>query len=100
MSETKQEREARLLDELYHRKRAGANGQLWCIEVLYDHEGEVKRYQLPNQYSKELLKFRETIIQAGLMLPTRAEKGQYIIVLPWNIVSINVTRQDRFFEPK
>lgn len=97
--ETEQERQSREAEELYQRKKAGKAGRLWSIEVLYHYEHEAKRYMITNLYSKELMRFRETVITAGVMIPTREEKGEYIIVLPWHIITLRVTRQSRFFEP-
>jgi hypothetical protein len=100
MKESPEQRDARLGMELDERKKVGAAGNLWSIEVLYEYGRETKRHQVCNLYSKELMKFRETVISAGLLLPVREEKGEYIIVLPWHIITINVNKQPRFFEPK
>jgi hypothetical protein len=68
---------------------------LVSIEVYYDHGAELKRYALKNVTMKKLKEFRDTIISAGLMLPTAVD--EWIIVLPNNIRSVVVTRQKQFF---
>lgn len=99
MQETNEQREARLNDEMAHRKKTGRNGKLWSIAVLYNYGVETKRHQVKNLYSRELMEFRETVIRAGLMLPVGDGKNEWIVVLPWHIISIDVTRQSKFFEP-
>lgn len=100
MSETNEQRESRLNEELYLRKKAGKEGKLWSIELLYNYDMETKRHMIANLYSAELMKFRETVITAGVMIPLREDKGEYIVVLPWHVITITVTRQSSFFEPK
>lgn len=94
-----QANEARKNEELYQRKKAGAKGQLWSVALVYNYDMETKRHMLKNLFTNELMKFRETVITAGAMIPTREEKGEYIVILPWHIISITVTRQSRFFDP-
>lgn len=98
MSETNEQREARLSEELYQLKKLGAAGKLWSIEVVYNYDQETKRYLIKNQTSANLMKFREAVVAAGVMVPTRIEKGEYILVLPWQIITITVNKQSVFFE--
>lgn len=75
---------------------------LFSIEVLYNAENEVKRYMLRNMTAIKLKEFRETIVNAGLMLPADYDSelpdlDQWYIILPHNIKTITVWRQERFF---
>jgi hypothetical protein len=67
----------------------------FTIEVYYDHGPEPVRYVMRNMTAQKLKEFREVIINAGLMIPR--ETDHWIIVLPTQIRSIDVTRQEKFF---
>jgi hypothetical protein len=63
----------------------------------------VSRYVLRNMTTGKLKEFREVIISAGLMMPFDPEVknpgflDQWKIVLPWNIISIDVYKQSKFY---
>jgi hypothetical protein len=68
---------------------------LFSIIVYYNHDGERIRYQVHNFTADKLKQLREVIVNAGLMIPR--EVGYWIIVLPHQIVSIEVCRQKKFY---
>ena len=69
--------------------------QFFTIEVYFLHGSEAGRYLYRNFTGKELKNLRETIIAAGLAIPIDAE--HYKIILPSQITSIEVWRQEKFF---
>lgn len=77
---------------------------LFTIEVLYLFKEETKRYILRNMTADKLKQFRETVVTGGLMLPADYDSelpdlDQWYIILPHNIDTITVWRQQTFFKP-
>lgn len=90
----RREQEQRELDE---RKQLGREGRLFCIEVLFRKgNNETSRMQMPNCTGAEVLQFREGVFKAGLKLPI--DPGRWKIISPWDILDIDITRQNTFFE--
>ena len=81
------------------RRRLGAAGKLWAIEVLYYEDGtpSERRHVLQNQTSGETFNFRRNVFAVGIMLPI--DPGHWKILLPTHIKEIHVYRQSKFFEP-
>lgn len=75
---------------------------LFTIEIYYLNDVELKRYVLRNMTAAKLKEFREVIVCAGLMLPVARtgapdELDHWQIVLPYNIKSIDVWKQKKFY---
>jgi len=96
MAELKNEIES---PEDIERKALGKKGKLWSIEVLAKHGiwgNETKRFARCNLYSSELMQSRKTMFTHGILMPV--DPGHWIIVLPWDIVQIDIYRQKLFIE--
>jgi len=71
--------------------------KIWyTIEVLYRHDNEVKREAIRNVSPQKLIQFREIFFSVGFAVTIDA--SHQIIIAPWNIRSIDVWRQDKFFK--
>lgn len=68
----------------------------YSVEILYQHEAEVIRYVKRNIREERLREFREGIISAGVAIIRGV--GHWAIVLPWQIKSINIYRQDKWIK--
>jgi len=74
----------------------------FTIEVYYSNDAERCRYLLRNMTAAKLKEFREVIVTAGLMLPVARDPGEpdeldhWRIIMPQNILSIDVWRQRSF----
>lgn len=93
MNEPLTPEQQRAIDE---RRAAGKAGKLRTIEVLYKQENAVRMRRLINQNLTELFRFREAVFSVGLMVPV--DPNKWIIVSPWDIISIDVYRQNYFIE--
>lgn len=82
---------------LEEREALGKAGKLWGIEVICRMGPETKRHHLDNQTDDEIMRFRERIFAAGLMLPV--DPGRWVIIPPWDITQIYLNRQSKFFKP-
>lgn len=67
------------------------------VEVYYKQGTETKREVLRNITTKKLKEFRETFFTVGLAVHDKKDPKHWIIVSPFNIVSIDVWKQDKFF---
>jgi hypothetical protein len=73
--------------------------QFFSIEVYYKHGNELKREQYRNITGAKLKEFRETFFTAGVAVMDPADPGRHwTIISPFNIVSIDVYLQDKFFK--
>lgn len=79
------------------RRELGAKKLLWGIEIICRLGVETKRHHLANQTDREVFDFRKNIFVAGIMIPH--EPGVWVVVPPWEITMIFITRQSKFFEP-
>lgn len=72
------------------------------VQVIYKHGNELKSMVSRNWSWQKVKEFRETVFVSGYMVPvfdsTNIDTGAFIIISPWNIVSIDVQKQDHFFE--
>lgn len=80
---------------------------LYTIEVYYNSgHGETCRYVLRNLTAPKLRDVRETIVVAGLALPVATESGMpdelghWRMVLPQQIISIDIYQQKEYFDEK
>lgn len=86
-------------EDLEKRKQAGKEKKLWGIEVMYRHyesPGSVRRHTMKNYFGEELMNFRNTVFTAGIMMPV--DPGHWVIIMPADILQIDVYRQNSFFE--
>lgn len=83
-------------EDLQKRKTLGAEGRLYCIEVLVHHGVEPKRLQMTNYTSKEVYDFREAVYAVGVKI--QIEPRRWIICAPWDIKEIIITQQNKFFD--
>jgi len=73
--------------------------QFFSIEVYYTHGNEVKREIYKNITGSKLKEFRETFFSAGVAVPDPADPAKHwTIISPFNITSIDVWLQDKFFK--
>lgn len=75
---------------------AGKAGNLWTVEILfsaYVSPGELRRHVVKNLLGNELMKFREAVFRAGLLLPIAPRQWQ--IIPPADILHIEVFRQEK-----
>lgn len=72
-------------------------GTLWKIEILFRYDNEVKKHALINVSNKELKQFRGDIFFNGLMYPI--DPGHWVLIAPFEILTIDVFKQARRFEP-
>lgn len=101
----KDEQDEHLTDEqraagkitLKERKALGKAKKLWGIEIICSMGLETKRHHLENQTDREVFQFRQHIFTAGLMLPI--DPGTWVVIPPWDIKTIFINRQSKFFEP-
>lgn len=68
------------------------------IEVCYNHDNEVKRYLIRNCNWHTVKVFREAVFSAGLMYPHETDTGRWVVVSPWNIRSVEIWKQEKFFK--
>lgn len=73
---------------------------LSTIEIIFQHDKEVKRRELKNNTWADLMKLRDNIFRVGMMYNPGDEPGHYIIVSPFCIISIDVWVQDGFHKGK
>lgn len=71
--------------------------RLFSIEICYKQQNELKRETLRNITGSKLKEFRETFFTVGLAVNDPNDVKHWIIVSPFNIVSIDVWLQDKFF---
>jgi len=79
------------------------NKKTWLsVQVIYKHGAETKTVVARNWSWDTVRQFRETVFIAGYMIPVfdsnNIDTGAFIIVSPWNIVSIDIQKQDSFFK--
>ena len=67
----------------------------FTIEVMYLQDNEVKMFHLRNFIPKKLMEFREKVFTTGVYRVINEEEGE--IISPYNIKSILVTKQEKFF---
>ena len=73
--------------------------QFFSIEVYYNHGNENKREVYKNITGAKLKQFREDFFSAGVAVPDPADPAKHwIIISPFNITSIDVWLQDKFFK--
>lgn len=80
------------------RREAGKQGKLWSIEVIARigiTGTETKRWFRANLYENELMKAREKMFTHGILVPV--DPGRWKIILPLDILEVEVTRQKNFF---
>lgn len=73
-----------------------APGTLWKIEITFRHGVETKQHALINVSNAELKKFREDIFFNGMMYPI--DPGHWILISPFEIITIDVWKQARRFD--
>jgi len=66
------------------------------LELLYDYEGQAKKFEYVNCDAELVRKIRFTLLDEGLQVPVTL--AQSIIIFPWSIRHITVWRQDRFLK--
>lgn len=78
---------------------------LYSIEVIFLHGEEVKRYAIFNQSTDDIKVFRQCFLSEGFMVPVfklgpdfSGPIDEWVIVNPWNIKSMTVTRQKKFVQ--
>ena len=73
--------------------------QFFSIEVYYTHGNESKREVYRNITGAKLKQFREEFFLCGVAVPDPADPAKHwIIISPFNITSIDVWLQDKFFK--
>lgn len=81
------------------RKKDGKAGKLWTIAVIARHGiwgQETRRFARCNLYWNELGQARSTMCVHGIMMPV--DPGHWIVILPWDILQIDIDKQKTFFE--
>lgn len=84
-----------LTPEDIKRMELGKAGKLWRIEVLYKHGNNTCRVEIRDRTGKEVREFRELVYTAGLAVPI--DPGHFKVVSPYDILEVDVWKQDRFF---
>lgn len=69
----------------------------YTIEVNYTHGQELKREVLRNVTGKKLKEFRETFFTVGYAVHDPNDVKHWIIISPFNILTIDVWLQEKFF---
>jgi hypothetical protein len=91
--------------EIEKRKSAGKAGKLCTIEVYFedldiDNESRQKRkgsrYTLKNQYWAEVMKFRQMVYTAGLMVMVAPDHWK--VIHPMDIRTVDIWRQNDYFK--
>lgn len=82
-----------------------AKNDFMSIEVSFLHDQEVKRYVMRNKSWDDVQSFREIIISSGLMIPAYIidpgggwSISTWFVIVPWNLKSITITKQDKYFK--
>lgn len=78
-------------------------GQLWSIEVLYQHKKEACRLAYYNKTNPEVMRIREAIFRAGFVIPMKDGNGQpvqgsYQVIPPLDILEVFLHRQTEYFK--
>lgn len=73
-------------------------GPWFTIEVYFSQGAEEKRYMRDNVTQKQLKQFRENVFIDGIFIPI--DPARWVLVSPWCIKSIEITRQAKFFNHK
>lgn len=68
------------------------------VELYFMHGAEYKRYYMRNFTWEKIKSFRETVFNSGFMFSDPDDPEHYFVVSPWNIKSIEVTKQKKFFQ--
>lgn len=84
-----------LTPEDIKRMELGKAGKLWRIEVLYKNGNITQRVEIRDRTGKEVREFRELVYTAGLAVPI--DPGHFKVVSPYDILEVDVWKQDRFF---
>lgn len=95
MSELKNEIES---PDDQKRRDYGKQGKLWSIVVIVKHgmfQEETRRFTRCNLFSGEIMDLRKTFFTHGILMPV--DPGHWIVILPWNILQIDIQRQKNFF---
>ncbi len=69
----------------------------YTVEVFYKHDNELKREVLRNLTGKKLKEFRETFFTVGFAVHDQSDLKHWIIISPFNIITIDVYLQEKFF---
>lgn len=82
--------------------RLAKEGQLWSIEVLYEHKKAACRLAYYNKTNPEIMRMREAIFRAGFVVPMTDENGQpvqgsYQVIPPLDILEVFLHRQSEYF---
>lgn len=85
------------------RRQMGADGKLLTIEVVIEENRTEKRqFFVNNKTWGEVLRFREVCFSAGIMVPVEFSAGyrpmKWRVFSPVDIISIEVARQDKYYE--
>jgi len=73
-------------------------GKFFTIEVFYKQDNELRREVLKNITAQKLKEFRETFFTVGLAVHDPENASHWVIVSPFNIVTIDVWAQEKFFK--
>jgi hypothetical protein len=73
---------------------------LYSIEVNYKSEStgkwEVSQFRLRNFTGQKVMEFRNNVFVGGVYRKITEDMGE--VISPWNIMSIFIYRQEKFFE--
>jgi hypothetical protein len=73
----------------------GRQGKLWTIEITYHCDSNTKLERKRNMTGDELVKYREDIFRIGFSVPIAA--GHWRIVTPYDIVQVDLYKQNGYF---
>ena len=77
-------------------RELGKSGKLWRIVVLHRYDtNSTGTIELVNQTGREVMTFRENIFKVGVLRVL--DPGHWLIVPPFDIISIEVWRQGSYF---
>lgn len=83
--------------------RLAKEGQLWSIEVLYEHKKAACRLAYYNKTNPEVMRIREAIFRAGFVIPMKDQhgqpvKGSYQVIPPLDILEVFLHQQSEYFK--
>lgn len=94
-----EEEKAAQKKDLARRITLGKQGNLWRLQFTYKGDANsVYMHTLTNQTGEEVMKMRETMFSHGFLMPVRDEPGHWRIIQPKNILTVDLWRQEGYFD--
>ncbi len=84
-------------DEMKELFEMGAAGKLWTLEFEYTMDSERKLFRWRNLDEKNLMVKRAKMFSTGLTVPVGGEPGHWRIIVPMDIIRVDLYRQSGYF---